>query len=146
MNAVVCSVNISLNKGEKKKPVEEVVFLEGRGIKNDGHCDSPVRQVSLLDSLSIEKITAKGIGVAPGDFAENITTEHLDTLQIKIGDTIYVGNDVILEVTQIGKECHEGCEIFRQVGDCVMPREGIFAKVLKGGSARKGDSIKLEKE
>jgi MOSC domain-containing protein YiiM len=112
-----------------------------RGLDADAHAGAWHRQVSLLAMESIRKIRDKGLEVAPGDFAENITTEGVRLWELPVGARLLLGGDVLLEVTQIGKECHNRCAIFHQVGDCVMPREGIFARVVTGGEVRPGDSV-----
>jgi len=141
----VLSVNISEKKGEKKHNIACGLFLENHGLKDDGHAEPGIRQVSLLARESIEKIRAKGLDVQYGDFAENLTTEGIDLPSLPVGSKLKIGNKVIMEITQIGKVCHERCKIFYTVGDCVMPREGIFAKVLNGGEIKIDDSIELVK-
>lgn len=143
MKAEVLAVSISKTKGVKKENIPEGIFVENHGLKDDAHAGDWHRQVSLLAMESIEKILAKGLDVAPGDFAENLTTIGIDLPSLPVGTKMKVGDEVLMEVTQIGKKCHSGCAIFEQIGDCVMPREGIFTKVLKGGKIRKGDSIVL---
>ncbi len=146
MNAKIVSINISDKKGVRKKPVEEALLKENYGIENDGHAsDKWHRQVSLLAIESVQKMQAMGLKVGPGDFAENITTEGIDLLSLPIGTRILAGQNSELEVSQIGKVCHTRCEIYNQAGDCVMPKEGIFAKVIKGGVIKKGDGIKVKK-
>lgn len=146
MSAKIVSINISDKKGVRKKPVEEALLKENFGIENDGHAsDKWHRQVSLLALESIKKMQAKGLKVGPGDFAENITTEGIDLLGLPVGTRIFAGQDSELEVSQIGKVCHTRCEIYNQAGDCVMPKEGIFVKVIKGGIIKKGDEIKVKK-
>lgn len=114
------------------------------GIEGDAHAsDKWHRQVSLLPFESIRKMQSMGLNVGCGDFAENITTKGIDLLRLSPGDRIIIGKHIELEVSQIGKECHSRCEIYYQAGDCVMPREGIFAKVLKGGRIRVGDKINI---
>lgn len=140
----VVAVSISERKGIKKINVDEVMLKEDFGIINDAHAGTPNRQVSLLAGESIEKMKAKGLKVKPGDFAENITTEGIDLAELKIGDRIKAGQDAVLEVSQIGKECHKRCGIYYTAGDCIMPKEGIFAKVIKGGSIKIGDRICIE--
>jgi len=142
MSASVVAVCISLSKGEKKTPVERVELRENHGIVGDAHAGEWHRQVSLLARESIAKMQAMGLAVDAGDFAENITTSGIDLVSLPIGSRLAVG-DTILEVTQIGKECHTRCAIYYQAGDCVMPKEGVFAKVLKGGVVSPGDSISL---
>ena len=139
--AQVLAVCISENKGERKKPVESVELRENHGIVGDGHAGDWHRQVSLLAQESIDKMRALGLDVNAGDFAENITTSGIDLVSLPIGSRLQIG-DTLLEVTQIGKECHTRCAIYYQAGDCVMPKEGIFAKVISGGMIRPGDGIK----
>ena len=140
----VLSLNISKKKGVRKTPVESCGAVENSGIEGDAHSGPWHRQVSLLGMESIEKARSWGLNVDPGDFAENITTEGIDLTSLPIGSRIDAG-DVLLEVTQIGKTCHDKCDIYKQVGKCVMPKEGIFTKVLKGGTLKKGDGIRIKK-
>ncbi len=141
--AKVLAVNISREKGVIKTPVNEGVFLENHGLQDDAHAGDWHRQVSLLGQESVDKIKALGIeNLEAGIFAENILTEGIVLYELPIGTKLQVG-ETLQEVTQIGKKCHHGCEIFKKVGDCVMPREGIFTRVLKGGTIREGDSIKI---
>ena len=143
--AKVVAVCQSEKKGTKKRPVAEVSIKEDYGVVGDAHADCLThRQGSLLAQESINKMRRQGFDLQPGDFAENITTEGIDLVSLPIGTRIKVGNEVILEMTQIGKECHAACAIRRQVGDCIMPREGIFAKVIQGGNIQSGDVIKVE--
>jgi len=139
---VVCQ---SEKKGMKKTPVAEVIIKEDFGVVGDAHADCQThRQVSLLAIESIDKMRSKGFDfLQPGDFAENITTRGIDLASLPIGTRLIVGKEVILEMTQIGKECHAACAIRQQVGDCIMPREGIFARVIRGGRAKAGDDIKV---
>ncbi len=147
MSAKVISINISDKKGERKKPVDEVVIKENFGIENDAHAsDKWHRQVSLLAIESIKKMQEMGLDVGPGDFAENITTEGINLPVLPIGTKMTIGKDVEAEVSQIGKVCHDRCAIYHQAGDCVMPKEGIFVKVLKGGMIKKGDEIRVRTE
>ncbi len=141
MKAEVVEVSISREKGTRKENIPEGVLIENHGFKDDAHAGDWHRQVSLLAMESIEKIRAKGLDVGPGDFAENITTRGIDLVNLPIGTRLKVGEEVLMEVTQIGKECHTRCAIYYQAGDCVMPREGIFTKVLKGGRVKKSDPI-----
>lgn len=143
MSAEIVSVCISERKGERKKPVATVEVRVNHGIVGDGHAGEWHRQVSLLAAESIAKMRAKGLDVDSGDFAENITTRGIDLPALPVGTRLRVGEEVLLEVTQIGKVCHTRCAIFYQAGDCVMPREGIFARVLQGGSIKPGDSLTL---
>jgi MOSC domain-containing protein YiiM len=141
MKAEVVEVSISKEKGTRKENIPEGVLIENHGLRDDAHAGDWHRQISLLAIESIEKIRAKGLNVGPGDFAENITTSGIDLVNLPIGTRLKVGEEVLMEVTQIGKECHTRCAIYYQAGDCVMPREGIFTKVLKGGRIRKSDPI-----
>lgn len=139
----IVSINISEKKGTKKRPVAEARVDENFGIIGDAHASKEWhRQISLLGIESIEKMRKKGLDVKPGDFAENITTEGIDLLSLPIGSRLKIG-PVIAEVSQIGKECHTRCAIYRQAGDCVMPKEGIFVKVLNGGVITVGDVIEV---
>src|SRR6185369_9142484 len=140
--AKVVAVCISEKKGERKKPVEAVTLRENHGIVGDGHAGDWHRQVSLLAQESIDKMRAMGLSVSAGDFAENITTIGIDLVSLPVGTRLSLGS-TLLEVTQIGKECHTRCAIFYQAGDCVMPKEGIFARVLKGGVVAAGTEILL---
>ena len=137
----VLAVNISENKGTKKTNIQSCALLKDFGLKGDAHAGPWHRQVSLLANESIEKMRAKGLNVGYGDFAENVTTEGIDLVHLPIGAEIHIGDSVLLRVTQIGKECHERCAIYYQAGDCVMPREGIFAEVIKEGEVKVGDKI-----
>ena len=141
MTGKVIAVCISTNKGERKTPVAAVELREEHGIVGDAHAGPWHRQVSLLARESIDKMRALGLDVTTGDFAENLTTEGVDLLTLPIGTRLSVG-ETELEVTQIGKECHTRCAIYHQAGDCVMPKEGIFARVLRGGIVRPGDEVK----
>lgn len=140
----VVAVSLSEKKGEKKRNVEFVNILEEYGIEGDAHAGGWHRQISLLALESIKKMREKGLDVSPGDFAENITTEGIDFSKIEIGTRLKVG-EVLLEITQKGKVCHERCAIYYRAGDCIMPKEGVFAKVLKGGKVYPGDSIEVIK-
>jgi MOSC domain-containing protein YiiM len=142
--AKVIAVCKSEKRGTKKKDVGEGLLKAEFGLIGDAHADCCThRQVSLLALESINKIRALGLDVKPGDFAENLTTEDIDLVSLPIGTRVSVGERVILEVTQIGKECHTGCAIYRQVGKCIMPEEGVFAKVIQGGPVTVGDQIKV---
>lgn len=139
----IVAISISNEKGTIKTPVTQAAFKENFGIVGDAHAGDWHRQVSLLALESIEPMRAKTtLSLTPGIFAENLTTEGLILSKVIIGQRLMIG-DVILEITQIGKQCHNDCEIKKQVGDCVMPREGIFAKVLRGGIVNAGDEILL---
>jgi MOSC domain-containing protein YiiM len=142
--AKVIAVCRSENKGTRKESIGQGVFKENFGLLDDAHSESDThRQVSLLALESIEKMRSTGLDLKPGDFAENLTTEGLDLPRLPVGSGLSVGQEVLLEVTQIGKECHTGCAIFKQVGKCIMPKEGIFAKVIQGGIIREGDAIQV---
>ena len=140
--AKVVSVNISERKGEQKHPVPFVDLKLRHGIVGDAHAGDWHRQVSLLAEESIDFMRAKGLELEPGALAENITTEGLELAKLPLGTRLGNGQ-VVLEVTQIGKKCHHGCAIFKQVGDCIMPREGIFTKVIVPGTLRRGDSLDI---
>jgi MOSC domain-containing protein YiiM len=137
----VVSVNISPEKGIRKVNVVQSCLLPEFGLKDDAHAGKWHRQVSLLAMESIGKMVRLGLKVGPGDFAENITTQGLDLLKLPVGTRFRIGENSLLEVTQIGKVCHTRCAIYYQAGDCVMPKEGIFAKVLEGGEIKVGDEI-----
>lgn len=143
MRGEVVSVNISDRKGIKKKRVEEAFLIPEHGIETDAHSGTWHRQISLLASESIDKMRDKGLVLDAGDFAENITTRGIDLLSLPVGTRVRVGADVLLEISQIGKECHERCAIYYQAGDCVMPREGVFARVIKGGRVKQGDPLEV---
>ena len=155
MRGKIASINISVQKGEKKKPVKEALINE-LGIEGDGHSGEWHRQVSFLSFESIESFNQKGsINTSPGDFAENITTRGIDLIGLKVGDILAITDEnskargskkVILEVTQIGKECVAPCSIYYQVGSCIMPKEGLFCKVIKTGKIKVGNSIRVEKK
>ena len=143
----VIAVCRSDKKGTRKEVVNEGQFKEDYGFVGDAHADcSTHRQVSLLARESIDKMRNLGFDVGPGDFAENLTTEGIDIASLPIGTRLSIGKGVNLEITQIGKECHTGCAIFRQIGKCVMPKEGVFAKVIRGGIVGTGDQIRIEKD
>ena len=137
----VKTVSASHTKGVQKTNAPQVCLKAGHGIEGDAHAGPWHRQVSLLAMESIAKIRAKGLDVNPGDFAENITTEGIALHTLPVGTRLQLGDAIQVEVTQIGKECHNRCAIFHAVGDCVMPREGIFVRVLKGGVLRPGDAV-----
>jgi MOSC domain-containing protein YiiM len=142
MAAQVVAVNISENKGEQKTPVATVQLRENHGIIGDAHSGDWHRQVSLLAEESIDKMRSLGLNVDPGAFAENITTRGIELVTLPIGTRLTLG-ETLLEVTQIGKECHTRCNIYYQAGDCVMPKEGIFARVLRGGEVQAGSVVQV---
>ena len=137
------AICISRKKGIVKKPVSSSRFIENRGIEGDAHAGKWHRQISLLSGESIDKMKEKIPSLSQGAFAENIITRGINLLKLKVGDRLILNNKVLLEITQIGKECHNSCAIKVRTGDCIMPREGLFAKVVKGGSVKAGDSIKM---
>jgi len=144
MSGRIVSINISEKKGVRKKAVNSALLKDNYGIEYDAHASGEWhRQVSLLALESIRKMQAKGLNVGSGDFAENLTTEGIDLISLPVGTRITIGKDIELEVSQIGKVCHNRCSIYYQAGDCVMPKEGIFVKVLNGGNVKTGDSIKV---
>ena len=140
----VVSVNISDKKGEKKHNIGQCKVIKDFGLENDAHGGFMHRQISLLSTDSIGKMKAKGADVSAGDFAENLTIEGIDLPALPVGTTLRIGQDLLVRVTQIGKECHSHCAIFQQVGDCVMPREGIFVEVLTDGAVSVGDEIEVQ--
>ena len=139
------SVCTSEAKGTQKKNVGTAEFVEDWGIKGDAHAGKWHRQVSLLSYDKIEEFRARGAEVADGAFGENLVVEGFDFAKLPVG-TIFKCNDVVLELTQIGKKCHSGCEIFKKMGDCIMPREGVFTKVLHGGKISVGDELIILEE
>jgi MOSC domain-containing protein YiiM len=139
----VKAISISEKRGTRKTNVPEAELKMDLGIVGDAHAAHWHRQVSLLAVESIDKMIAAGATVSPGNFAENITTEGIDLLKLPIETKLKIGSDTELELTQIGKECHSRCDIFEKVGDCIMPREGVFAKVTKPGAIKVGDGIEV---
>jgi len=137
------AISISEQRGTSKYNVPTARLSVDLGVVGDAHAGNWHRQVSLLAAESIEKMTAKAPHVAAGDFAENVTTEAIDLQSLAIGSKLRLGTDAELEITQFGKKCHQGCEIFQQIGDCVMPREGVFAKVTRAGKIEPGDTIEV---
>ncbi|MCD6413974.1 MAG: MOSC domain-containing protein [Elusimicrobia bacterium] len=146
MKGKIKAISVSSRRGEKKKNVSRAMLRKNYGICGDAHAGKWKRQVSLLQYESILKMIKKGADVKPGDFAENITTEDFNLTALRKGDFLRIGEKVVLKITQKGKKCHHGCSVFELVGDCVMPREGVFAEVIKGGKIKKGDSIGLWKK
>jgi MOSC domain-containing protein YiiM len=136
----VVSVNVAPAKGQRKAPRDEVILLREYGIDGDAHAGRWHRQVSLLAQESIATMRARGLAVGPGDFAENVTTAGIAVARLPVGARLLLGA-ALVEVTQIGKICHHHCAIYEQAGDCVMPREGIFVRVLEGGPVRPGDDV-----
>ncbi|QGP91399.1 hypothetical protein MGLY_07310 [Neomoorella glycerini] len=139
----IVAVCISANKGERKQNITRGMLIANHGLEGDAHAGPWHRQVSLLAMESITKMQAKGLKVGPGDFAENLTTEGIDLVSLPVGTKLRIGDRVLAEVTQIGKQCHSRCAIYQQAGDCVMPREGIFVAILEGGPVQVGDPIEV---
>lgn len=142
--AKVIAVCSSKDKGVRKEDIRIGILRKEYGLEGDAHADSGWhRQVSLLAMESIEKMRQMGYEVGPGDFAENLTCEGINLASLPIGTRLKVGNKALLEVSQIGKECHSGCAIFKLTGKCIMPKEGIFARVVEGGEVKAGDQIEI---
>ncbi len=139
----IVSLALSKHKGTRKECVDEVVLVPEHGVEGDAHAGPWHRQVSFLAMESIEKAKAAGLSVGFGDFAENIATEGIDWPKIPVGTRFRLGDSVLVEITQIGKECHKKCAIFYQAGDCIMPREGVFGRVIEGGMIRCGDPVRM---
>jgi MOSC domain-containing protein YiiM len=139
----IVSIAVSKKKGTPKTPVEEVFLSKDHGLEGDAHAGPWHRQVSLLASESIEQANARGLDVGFGDFAENIATVGVDWKTLPIGTRALLGEQVMIEITQIGKECHNRCAIYYKAGDCIMPREGVFARVLAEGRIKCGDPVKI---
>jgi MOSC domain-containing protein YiiM len=137
----IVSIALSRSKGTRKDPVEQALLVKEHGIEGDAHAGAWHRQVSFLAMESIERAKVAGLAVGFGDFAENIATEGIDWVKVPVGDRFRLGGSALVEITQIGKECHKRCAIYYQAGDCIMPREGVFARVLEGGVIRCGDEI-----
>jgi len=147
MTAKVVAICTSEKKSTRKEIIAEGVLKKNYGLVGDAHADCCThRQVSLLAIESINKMRSLGFDVGPGDFAENLTCEGIDLVSLSIGTEISIGNEIILEISQIGKECHSGCAIFRQIGRCIMPKEGVFTRVIHGGLVRAGDQIRVGKD
>jgi MOSC domain-containing protein YiiM len=143
--AKVVAVCSSKEKGVRKENIHKGILKQEYGLLGDAHADSGWhRQVSLLAVESIEKMRKTGLDVGPGDFAENLTCEGVDLWTLPVGTRLSVGSEVILEISQIGKECHSGCAIFKLTGKCIMPKEGVFARVIRGGPVSSGDSIDIK--
>ncbi len=140
------AVSISEKKGTRKINVLEAQLKVGFGVEKDAHAGNWHRQVSLLAVESIRKMTAKGLDIGAGDFAENITTEGINLQSLPLGTKLKVGPEAEVEITQFGKKCHSDCEIFQQIGDCIMPREGVFAIVTKPGRVKPGDRIEVSQQ
>lgn len=142
MRGVVVAVSTSGRKGEKKTPVRSAELVAGYGVAGDAHAGPGDRQVSLLSASSIAKMRSAGLSVGPGDFAENVTVDGFDVFALPVGTRLRLGR-ALVEITRIGKVCHDRCAIWFQAGDCVMPREGVFARVLEGGTVAPGDAVEV---
>jgi MOSC domain-containing protein YiiM len=137
----ITSIATSTKKGTRKIQIEEGLLIKGHGLEGDAHAGPWHRQVSFLAAESIDKSRNSGLDVSFGDFAENIATSGVEWRSLPVGVRLKLGESAIVEITQIGKECHNKCAIYYMAGDCIMPREGIFAKVIKGGTIKPGDRI-----
>ena len=143
----IIAVCKSKQKGTRKEAMKKGYIQQDYGLADDAHADCcSHRQVSLMAIESINKMKSLGLDVGPGDFAENLTTEGIELFLLPVGTEICVGGEVVLEITQIGKECHTKCAIYHQLGQCIMPEEGVFAKVTRGGLVKTGDEIRIEKD
>lgn len=143
--AQVVAVCTSERTGTRKSPRESARIIEGFGLAEDAHADRETkRQVSLLGIESIEKMKGLSRAILPGDFGENLTIEGIDLYACPVGTRLRIGKDVLLEITQIGKTCHKGCAIFKEVGTCIMPREGVFTRVIAGGEVKAGDLLEIQ--
>ena len=143
----VIAVCVSEKKGEQKKPVDKIRLVKDWGIEGDAHAGKWHRQVSLLGRSSVDKLekALDGMKLAPGAFAENILVEdEFRLFELEVGTRLRLGESAVGEVTQIGKECHNDCVIRKKAGDCVMPREGIFVRILSGGTLKAGDDVEIE--
>ncbi len=141
----VIAVCRSDEKGTRKQDIRSGYIKDNYGLADDAHADCCThRQVSLLDMSSINKMRNQGYEINPGDFAENLTTEGIDLISLPIGTRLSIGKEAILEISQIGKDCHTGCAIFQQIGKCIMPKEGVFARVIHGGQVNAGDEINVQ--
>ncbi|MCP3873982.1 MAG: MOSC domain-containing protein [Desulfobacteraceae bacterium] len=138
----IVSIAVSKKKGTIKKCIDQAELIENHGIKDDAHAGDWHRQLSFLASESIEKSSTDDFKLNYGDFAENISTTGIDWKNQPVGQVFKLGENAIVEVTQIGKECHKKCAIYYRTGDCIMPKEGVFAKILIGGTIKVGDAIK----
>jgi MOSC domain-containing protein YiiM len=144
MRGTVVAVCRSERTGTRKEPCGEGIFLEDYGLSGDAHAARGIaRQVSLLAEGSIEKMKSLGLELVPGDFAENLTIRGMELFTLPVGTRLQVGEEVILEISQIGKTCHTGCAIFQAVGACIMPKEGVFARVIRGGKIGEGDAVEI---
>ena len=140
----IISIAISNKKGTRKAQVSEADLIKNHGLKGDAHAGAWPRQVSFLSSENIEKARKQGLEVTFGDFAENISTSGIDWKAVPVGTRVKLGESAVIEITQIGKKCHNKCAIYYQAGDCIMPKEGVFARVLEGGRIRCGDIVEIQ--
>jgi MOSC domain-containing protein YiiM len=139
----IVSIGVSKKKGTPKLQVEKAALLENHGLEGDAHAGPWHRQVSFLAAESIEKAQKQGLDFGFGDFAENIATSGIDWQDIAVGARVHLGESALVEITQKGKECHTKCAIYYRAGDCIMPREGIFGRVIKGGEIRAGAPVRI---
>ena len=139
----IVSCCISEEKGTTKDEVEAVELIKDHGIKDDAHAGAKKRQVSLLTLADIDRMREQGLELSPGDFGENLITRGIDLSEVELGDQLKIGDEVRIEITKLGKECHDRCNIYYQAGDCIMPRKGVFARVLAGGKVSSGDKIEV---
>jgi MOSC domain-containing protein YiiM len=139
----ILSIAISKKKGTRKTPVDVVDVVKDHGILGDAHAGPWERQISFLASEQIQEARSRGLNVDFGDFAENVATKGVDWKALPLGTRVKLGQEVVVEITKIGKECHKKCAIYYQAGDCIMPREGVFARVIEGGTLRRGDAIEI---
>ena len=144
MRGMVIAVCRSEKTGTKKEPCGAGIFIEDYGLEGDAHASRGIaRQVSLLAEESIKKMKALGLELNSGDFAENLTVGGMELFTLPVGTRLRVGAEVVLEISQIGKACHKGCAIFQAVGSCIMPKEGVFARVIRGGKIGEGDPVEI---
>ena len=141
----IVSIAVSKKKGTTKQCIDQAELVENHGIKGDAHAGDWHRQLSFLAAESIDAVSTKDFVLNFGDFAENIATTGIDWKSLEIGQQVRLGDTALVEITQIGKECHKKCAIFYRTGDCIMPKEGVFAKILTGGTIRVGDAVTLLK-
>jgi MOSC domain-containing protein YiiM len=139
----IVSIAVSKKKGTTKKCIDQAELIENHGIKDDAHAGDWHRQLSFLSAESIEKVSTEEFKLNFGDFAENLATTGIDWKSQQVGQRVTLGENALVEITQIGKECHKKCAIYYRTGDCIMPREGVFIKVLTGGMIKVGDEIVL---
>ena len=142
----IVSIAVSKKKGTRKKPVDEIFISKDHGLEGDAHAGKWHRQVSFLASESINRVRDQGLDVTFGDFAENIATTGIEWKAVPVGTKYRLGETALVEITQIGKECHNKCAVYYKAGDCIMPREGVFARVLEGGVIQCGDIIARSEE